>query len=102
MDILLIDDMRNIERATFTARTYDEGIKALQERVWDILILDHDLGCYDANGREKTGYDILCWLETHREHLPKSMELISMNPVGRINMMRVIDKLYYRNDGEGR
>ena len=68
---LLIDDVRTL-KAHRIARTYDEGIKALTEESWDILLLDHDLGCFDENGREWTGYDILCFLEENRSN--KSMQ----------------------------
>lgn len=44
MKVLLIDDLRTIERATYTARTYKQGIAALQRERWDVLLLDHDLG----------------------------------------------------------
>ncbi len=92
--ILLIDDERNI-KADKVARTYKEGVKALQEHTWDLLYLDHDLECYEG-GREYTGYHIMCWLEEHPEHLPKRIEIVSDNPVGRVRMQLVIDKLYGR------
>jgi len=89
--ILLIDDIR-----TFTvdkiARTYDEGIAA-QEEKWDRLLLDHDLGDF-LDGRERTGYDIMCWLEEHPEHLPKEIIPVTDNPVGRKKILQVIRKLY--------
>lgn len=84
---LLIDDERNID-ADRVAKTYDEGIEALKERIWDVLYLDHDLGL------GKTGYDIMNWLEEHPEHLPDRIIIISANPVGRRNMERVVRRLY--------
>ena len=93
MKTLLIDDMRNID-VTRVARTFDEGIEALKEGGWDTLFLDHDLASYDSEGKEKTGYDVMCWLEANPEHLPKSIKIVSSNPVGRRNMQVVIDKLY--------
>lgn len=93
---LLIDDMRNL-KADKVARTYQEGIEALEREEWDILLLDHDLGCFDNNGREWTGYDILCWLEDHPEYLPScNIRIVSSNPAGRIRMEAVINKLYER------
>ena len=87
--ILCIDDRRSIINANYVARTYDDGIEQLTNYgPWDILFLDHDLGC------KGTGYDILCYLENHKDLLPNKVELITMNPVGRENMVRVLRKLY--------
>ncbi len=94
MKTLLIDDMRDIQ-ADVIARTYDEGIDALEnEGSFDILFLDHDLGCYDENGIETNGYHILCWLEENREYLPGKIVLVTANPVGRVRMIQVIKRLY--------
>lgn len=91
--VLLIDDKRNI-KATLVCRTYDEGLSALKSEKWQLLYLDHDLGCYDENGREKTGYDIMCFLEEYPQYLPEKIMIVSSNPVGRKRMQVVIDKLY--------
>lgn len=94
MKILLIDDIRNLP-ATKVARDYFSGVEALQSEEWDVLLLDHDLACYDADGREWTGYDVMCWLEEHPEHIPKKeIHIVSSNPVGRSRMQCIIDKLY--------
>lgn len=90
MNILLIDDLRNI-KADVIARTYDEGIKALQSQHFDILYLDHDLGDIDEN---KTGYGIMVFLEENPKYLPDKIILITANPVGRIRMQNIIDKIY--------
>lgn len=91
MRILLIDDMRNI-LADRTARTYDDGIKALEtEGPWDVLYLDHDLGDPDER---KTGYGIMCWIEANPQFKPAKISIVSANPVGRKNMLVVIQKLY--------
>ena len=91
--ILLIDDTRNLSE--IIARTYDSGIFLLQLYKWDLLLLDHDLGCF-KDGKEYTGYDILCWLEEHPEHLPKEIKLVTKNPVGKKRMEQVIKKLYFK------
>ena len=62
MASLLIDDCRNLN-CDRTERTFIGGLKALQEKIWDELYLDHDLGIFEGN--EKTGYDIMCWLEAN-------------------------------------
>jgi len=115
MRTLLIDDFRTLLGITRIARTFDEGIEALKAGPWDGLYLDHDLGackectekglhvgdmktpettflnyCHHAN----TGYDIMLWLEEHQEYLPKSIILVTSNPVGRQRMKVVIDRLY--------
>lgn len=90
---LLIDDLRNI-KADVVARTYDDGIRALQFMgPFDILYLDHDYGDPDP---AKTGYGIMCWLEEHPEFLPGSIFLVTSNPVGLAKMQVVIDRLYNR------
>ena len=59
----------------------------------DNLSLDHDIGCFNCNGREITGYDVLCWIE-QSGHVPHGKILIhSANPVGRMRMLQVIKKL---------
>ena len=96
MRVLLIDDMRNLP-ADHTCRTYEEGIKYLQKGPWDLLLLDHDLGDFIFEGtymREKTGYDVLCWLERNPQFLPKRIELVTANPVGRQRMESLVRRLY--------
>jgi hypothetical protein len=74
MATLLIDDQRNLP-ADRIARTYQEGIAALAEQHWEVLLLDHDLGDVSGpDGRELTGYDVACWLEENPEHLPDRVE----------------------------
>lgn len=93
MKTLLIDDLRNIP-ADIVARNYDAGIEALRDQgPFDLLYLDHDLGDY-AHGVEKTGYDIMLFLEENPQYLPKEIKLVTSNPVGRRKMQVVIDKLY--------
>jgi len=92
MRILLIDDKRDLT-ANRVARNYDQGIVALQQEKWDLLLLDHDLGDF-SHDKEKTGYDILLFLEENPQYLPKGIQIVSSNPVGRQRMQVVIDKLY--------
>jgi len=90
--VLLIDDQRNLGNYVI-ARTYDSGIFLLQLCKWDLLLLDHDLGCF-KDGREYSGYDILCFLEEHPEHLPKEIKLVTSNGSVIKKMQQVINKLY--------
>jgi len=90
--VLLIDDCRDICDFVI-ARTYEAGVFLLRKCDWDLLLLDHDLGCFE-NGKEYTGYDILCWLEKHPKRLPKEIRVVSSNPPARQKMELVIKKLY--------
>jgi hypothetical protein len=91
--ILAIDDMRECKGATVLARTYQEGLDLLFKMgPWDELWIDHDLASYDAEGREKTGYDILCHLEalwpTTRVD---TIVLLTSNSSGRLRMIQVME-----------
>lgn len=92
MRTLLIDDIRDFG-CDKTCKTYSEGIEALKSERWDIVYLDHDLGFY-LDGDERTGYDILCWLEQHPEYLPKEIIIVTMNPSGKERMELALKKLY--------
>ena len=92
MRTLLIDDVRDIY-ADVIARNYTEGIRQLElNGPWDSLILDHDLASF-IDGKEYTGYDVMCWLEENQEFLPTSITCCSSNPVGRERIQTVINKL---------
>lgn len=87
----MIDDVRTIRGAEI-ARNYREGIECLRKDSWDVLYIDHDLGDFQ-NGREYTGYDILCWLEEHPKYVPKKIIVITANPSARVKMDLVLEKL---------
>lgn len=100
MRTLLIDDYRSLASAQVIARNYDEGIKQLElNGPWDALLLDHDLGSYNDDGQEMTGYSVVCWLEENTEYLPKHIQCVSSSPVGRQRINMVINKLYGDNNG---
>ena len=85
---LLIDDQRTIY-VDRVARTFVDGIKALtEEGPWDVLYLDHDLG------EEKTGYDILTWLEQNMDKRPGKIVLVTSNIVGRDRMALALCSFY--------
>lgn len=85
---LLIDDERDFGPMR-TARNYHEGILALQEEVWDVLWLDYDMGvgCY-------TGMDVLTWLENNPQHLPKTIQMITISVDYRKKMQLKAAELY--------
>lgn len=94
---LLIDDMRSNFNVDITARTFEDGIKALKDNKIDTLYLDHDLGfAHYGNdySDEKTGYDIMCWLEQNPQYLPGEIVCVSSNPVGAKRIEQVVRKLY--------
>lgn len=100
MRILAIDDAREMTQASVVARNYNEGIKQLQNNgPWDLLLLDHDLASFEADGKEKTGYDIMCWLEQNIEFLPAQIECVSANPVGRARIIAVYVGLRRQKNG---
>lgn len=57
-----------------------------------IISFDHDLGL-----DSKSGYDCITWLESQIHFgnvpLPPILEVHSMNPIGRIRIQQVINKL---------
>ncbi len=95
--ILLIDDERNIE-ADIICRNYDSAIKVLSQNIlFSKILLDHDLASYDEIGREKTGYDVACFLEEifFEKDLKDLPELIcvSANPSGRKRIEQVFESI---------
>lgn len=99
--ILLIDDFRELNffgeylkgrRITTVARTFDMGLLYLKTcGPWDVLLLDHDLGEFSPR---KTGYGICCWLEQNVFYTPDLVQLVTSNPVGRMNMGVVLTRIY--------
>lgn len=77
------------------ARTYEQAIQFLTTREYDLLCIDHDLGCFSDNGREWTGYDVVLWLAERRElgfAVPSSYRLLTNNPSGRARIIGVIER----------
>ncbi len=100
---LLIDDVRgetNVKcELDIIARNYWTGLECLKLRKWDILYLDHDLSSFETDHmgkmtNEKTGYDIICWLERNLDFLPERVYCVSTNPAGRKRIEQVLMKLY--------
>ncbi|MCK9267239.1 MAG: hypothetical protein M0P14_00830 [Alkaliphilus sp.] len=100
MKILVIDDMRTFPEATKICKTFDEGMKALQEEKWDVLYLDHDLcGREQQDWENKTGYQIACFLEENVEFLPNKVICVSANPVGKKRIKQALRNAYKRKRG---
>jgi alpha-D-ribose 1-methylphosphonate 5-triphosphate diphosphatase PhnM len=121
MRILLIDDLRtrydkNVvphvsDNDDLTiARTFADGIKAMRDHRWDLLLLDHDLAdrgpvdndiyvLYYSTQIEWTGYEVLCFLEKnlddHPEYVPDDIKVVSDN-ARRRTMELTINNIYPR------
>jgi hypothetical protein len=88
----MIDDERNLN-VDVIARTSEAGIKLLEAFEWECLILDHDLG-----SDPKTGYDILVYA-LEKNILPKCVQIITMNPVGRERIKNALISTGYVENG---
>jgi hypothetical protein len=96
---LFLDDERNPpDTSWMIARTVQEARELMMKYPFYEISLDHDLG-FETHG---TGYDFLNWLErvaAGMEYVPASfiipqtIKVHSQNPVGRANMLRVIDSI---------
>ena len=80
------------------ARTYNEALEMLMTGEVEMASLDHDL-CFEDQMRtdgykEKTGYDLMCWIEEHPDYWPEYMDCHSANPVGRARIEQVIEKIW--------
>jgi len=93
MRVLLIDDVRDLP-ASVIARNFEEGMRQLiNNGPWDKLLLDHDLASFGPDGKEMTGYNVICFLEAEPDLAPKVIECVSANPVGRDRIETVIRRL---------
>lgn len=97
---LFVDDIRNPPENDgiewLTARTFHMAICMLEGMPFDVVSLDHDLGCYYGN-KELTGRDILNWMIAQKM---SGFDLVSAlivrvhsaNPVGCATMEQDIKK----------
>ena len=93
MYILIVDDEASRHEALgkkyahqanqiWHAKSYAEAIELLEQRRYDVISLDHDLG------EAKTGADITRYMvrEMKFPHKPKQVLIHTRNPVGAGNM----------------
>jgi hypothetical protein len=117
--ILWLDDMRNPKQFGFYeviwAKTYNEAIAVLSSEKITFASLDHDIGAcsacvkkqlhigtmmtpettfFNTCPHEKTGYDVICWIEKHNMWPCNGIIVHSANPIGRNKMNKVILKHY--------
>lgn len=86
---LLIDDIRTVPGVDRTARTYEDGLRAItREGPWDCIIFDHDLG-----ENQKSGYDLMCVLEENTQLIPNNIMIITDNASARPKMEMLKNKL---------
>lgn len=89
--IVLIDDMKTPNDIKFDiiARNFAAGMLIMESGAVTELYLDHDLG--EGTG---TGYNILQICKA-KKILPHKIHLITMNPVGMINMRKLLQDCDY-------
>lgn len=106
---LWLDDIRDPDkfgRAGWVwAKTATEAIELFRAGEVEQASLDHDLtdeqmvkGGFNGQVYEdghKSGYDVVCWLESHPEFWPKGgVSVHSANPSGKKRMQQVVDRHY--------
>ena len=79
---LYLDDIRPCPEGYILVRNYDDCVTLLENGIFEEVSLDYSLG-YGY----KTGFDVLVWLNNHREHLPKKINIHSTHPYG-VSMMK--------------
>lgn len=105
MNTLWLDDVRDPSDHGFIGahwvKTANEAIDALKTKAFDFASLDHDLSEQATLGiivpGDKTGYDVVCWLEENPEYWPpRGCRVHSFNPSGKQRMLMVVERHYGR------
>ena len=93
--LIWLDDVRDAPEGYVHVHSVNEAKQLIEdcerkgEKI-DLLNLDHDLGDYAPDGGD--GIKLVDWLaETGRRY---PIKLHTMNPVGRDNMQRIIDRYW--------
>lgn len=101
--VLWLDDFRDPMKYGYLfarwAKTYEEAIQLLKTGEITFASLDHDLGWESTLGLttfEKTGYDVVSWMEEHNVWPINGVAVHSVNPVGVDRMEQVIERHYGR------
>jgi hypothetical protein len=91
---VFFDDIRDAPDDSWTVVRDPEVLKdMLVSGVVRNLSLDHDIQYWTESGVEVTGYTLLCYMEA-TGNVPKGRIFVhSQNPVGRMKMMVVIQRL---------
>ena len=89
-----LDDIRQAPEGFVHCRSVNETIsvilRAEQAEAIQLIDCDHDLGDYAGDGGD--GIKLLDWLVERGTTYP--IKLHTMNPVGRENMQRMIDRYW--------
>lgn len=90
-----LDDVRKAPDGYCHCHSVNETIKKIIEceeelTVIDEINCDHDLGEYASDGGD--GIELIDWLAERKTYYP--VKLHTMNPVGRENMQREIDRYW--------
>lgn len=91
-----LDDRREPSRDWMWVKTPEEAIALVQAGAVEELSLDHDLGLTDNDGRERTGYDVLLWIEEQvatARLVPPKLSVHSANPPAHERMLRAIESI---------
>ena len=87
---LWVDDIRPAPSGYILCRSVKDAIALLKTGSVTDLDLDHDLGSYAIHGGD--AINILDWC-VQNEYFPR-VRLHTMNPVGRQNMQRILDRYW--------
>ena len=92
---LWLDDLRKPPEGYIQCRSVNEAKAKITEcelsgAVIDIINCDHDLGDFASDGGD--GIKLLDWLAERETYYPVALH--TMNPVGRANMQRIIDRFW--------
>jgi len=101
MVMLWLDDIRDPAHHGHIGwtwvKTADEAIALLSSGCVRKASLDHDLTISQTIGypdNEKTGHDVVCWMEENNVWPPDGVKVHSLNPAGRLKMEQAIRKRY--------
>jgi hypothetical protein len=91
---IYLDDVRIAPKGYVLAKSVNQAIRLIEqyektEKI-ELIDLDHDLGDYAKDGGD--GIKLLDYLVENQKFYP--VKLHSMNPVGRDNMQRVINRYW--------
>jgi hypothetical protein len=95
-----LDDRREPEPGWVWVKTPEAAIELLEAGEVEEISLDHDLG-YDEDGRERTGYEVVLWIEEAVAlggFKPPVMTVHTANPPGHERLLRAIEAIQRRLD----
>ena len=96
---LYLDDERTEPEGWVRVTTFTDAVRVMEDPgiIVDQMSLDHDLGvCSECTGREcfHTGYKFALWCAEHGRWSLQKPTVHSMNPVGRRNILSVVDRYW--------